>query len=51
MLGNFLVTVLDESGQEQDISWQVSRKKVSLLTYLILHEGKPVAAQRLIREL
>ena len=51
LLGNFLVTVLDESGQEQDISWQVSRKKVSLLTYLILHEGKPVAAHRLIREL
>ena len=51
LMGGFLVTVRREDGSVQDIPGIKSRKKISLLTYLIMHSGKPVVTQRLIREM
>jgi len=50
LLGNFSVRVTQEDGR-YDFLEITSRKSISLITYLVLHGGKPVATQRLVREL
>ncbi len=52
LLGAFAVTIREDGREKhlEDLASK-SRKGVSLLEYLILHHGKPVPAQRLIREL
>ena len=51
LLGGFSITALDDQGQRTEKQVVGGRKKVSLLTYLILQAGQPVPTQRLIREL
>ncbi len=51
LMGGFLITVRHNGEYARDIPGIKSRKKISLLTYLIMHSGKPVVTQRLIREM
>ncbi|MBQ9300786.1 MAG: winged helix-turn-helix domain-containing protein [Clostridia bacterium] len=48
IFGGFSITVGDQCYEHLPVK---SRKGVSLLTYLMLRDGKPVSSQRLIREM
>ena len=48
VFGGFAITVGDQCYENLPVK---SRKGVSLLTYLVLQDGKPVSSQRLIREM
>ena len=51
LLGGCVIAVSGDHGRQHDDLALKSRKGISLLSYLILQEGKPVSTQRLIREL
>ena len=51
LLGGCVITISGEHESQHDDLALKSRKGISLLSYLILQQGKPVSTQRLIREL
>ncbi len=51
LLGGFDIKAIDDTGQRTEFLEIKSRKAVSLITYLVLQNGKPVSTQRLVREL
>ena len=51
VLGGFDIRLMDENGRQTDSVEVKSRKGISLITYLVLQQGKPVSSQRMVREL
>ena len=51
LLGGFDIRLMDEAGRQTDSLEIKSRKGISLITYLVLQNGKPVSTQRMVREL
>lgn len=51
VLGGFDIRLMDENGHQTDSVEVKSRKGISLITYLVLQQGKPMSSQRMVREL
>ena len=51
MFGGFCINVFDQHNRTVDGQPLYSKKKISLLTYLVLQDGAPVTTQRLVREM